>query len=881
MEKRDFQERRLLHPSFFPRILSPGIAELACLPIAGVYNKLKIARTEVKSHLEESGKLRILNRDLPPEPILSWVPLSSVELFRELRETILRARSSDCLREEELLAHYCSSKITPISCTLLAHIVSCEQCLAAIDRHFRRPTLQDREPLDGVASSSEGGKNSITEPGDINHQAMRSIRKSWSRVHEHRPGKLSIAVDGRIVAFHDIQAEHNMLSARIEHPERVQFIEIFSEQDVRLALLPVGDPPPEGSPIRTQHVALSDDRWLELNLTFDGQGLVSQVVYFDPILAIEPIEIQAKSAVAWTPEPNNSIPLPHGILWRKTVQRATVLSRFFRDFVPSAAMAWALALIIIVATTSYLAYRHVNTPIDAREILNQSLKIEMANVQGQTIHQIIRLEEIYADGRVLQQASVDLWKDGDDSRYVRRLYDSRHRLIAAKWRNKTGEYSSLKRRGDDDAAGAHHYLPMSDLWDQDLSARAFGMLRGNEPQVHPFEGGYELTTAGPMEGHPHLIFATLILDRNLHPVREVMRVRDGSEVRELRLVQANYERKPAPSVPDTIFDPENQLQSSQSPHSHAPQLESLPKAIDSDARLAQLQIAVLYQLNNLGADTGAPIEVVRTPYGHIRVSGTVVDRSLTEEIISHLKTLDDRQLLDLKLISPHDGQAQLSAGQRTNLEDMSVYEVGQTKLAVDATLRKHFQSEGLSGGALDSAIRQYSYDALQYAQHALQHAYALNRLGSALSATEFKSIDYSSQRQWTEMVDKHAVDLQEQLRRLHEQLMTIYSLDTEPSDVGSQIVRIENPAQFNQVAKQLLDQTEDLNSDVGNLFTANSSAEKHPAQDALLLTTMNAIPLRQSQEIGRFAAQLNSSGGSSPVNPQINRDDKENRDRRR
>ena len=103
---------------------------------------------------------------------------------------------------------------------------------------------------------------------------LRSLRRRWGGIHEYRPISLSIAVNGQIVAFHDVQGEHSTLSARIEHPERAQFVEVFSEHDVRLALLPVEEMPPHGSSMKSQRVELSDDRWLELVLTFDGWGLI-------------------------------------------------------------------------------------------------------------------------------------------------------------------------------------------------------------------------------------------------------------------------------------------------------------------------------------------------------------------------------------------------------------------------------------------------------------------------------------------------------------------------------------------------------------------------------------------------------------------------------
>src|ERR1700722_4598296 len=88
----------ILH--FFHGYSRREIAELACLPISVIYDKLKVARTEVKSYLHEPDKLRIVNRNLPPGPALQWSLSPPDELFRELHETILHARVSECLSEE-------------------------------------------------------------------------------------------------------------------------------------------------------------------------------------------------------------------------------------------------------------------------------------------------------------------------------------------------------------------------------------------------------------------------------------------------------------------------------------------------------------------------------------------------------------------------------------------------------------------------------------------------------------------------------------------------------------------------------------------------------------------------------------------------------------
>lgn len=59
---------------------------------------------------------------------------------------------------------------------------------------------------------------------------LRSIQRYEAEILEHRPRTLSIAVDGKILASHDVQAQKNVLSARIERPENTSFVEVFSEQ---------------------------------------------------------------------------------------------------------------------------------------------------------------------------------------------------------------------------------------------------------------------------------------------------------------------------------------------------------------------------------------------------------------------------------------------------------------------------------------------------------------------------------------------------------------------------------------------------------------------------------------------------------------------------
>ncbi len=826
------------------------IAELARLPISAIYNKLKTARSEVRSYLEEPGKLRVVNSDALPVPALSWSLLSTVDLFQELRQTILQARRSKCLPQEELLAHYSSTIRTPISCSLLAHIVSCERCLSLVDRHLQRPSLTDREPLDLFGFSPQGGDDPA--PPTMNFETMlQSVERRWRRSHEHRPRTLSLALNGQVIAYHEVRSDHNRLSARIEHPERVQFVEVFSEQQVRLALLSLSEPPPDGPSLVVQHVALSDGRWLELNLSYDGVGLHSEVAYFDPALATATTEEGAEEPPAFFDAKTGPQAAPSGLLHGLRATWA-IFARNLRPMIPSSATAWGMVLAVAIGTAGYFTYRHAYSRMDAAQILNQSIRLQNATLQGQTEHQILLVEESSPSGEILQHGVVDLWKDGDGGRYVRRLYDAQHQMLAIEWRNRNGEAGSRTEGPAHRAPGAGASLT-SEFWNQDLSTQAFSAIGDSTPQIRSVDGGYELTSVGPTQAHPQLVSATLVLDRHLQPIRQIMRVRAGNGVRELRFVQANFERRPAGSVPDAIFNPGSELVSPASREGRSSAGRAHNLAGDNHAQLAELEIAVLYRLHSLGADTGIPIEVLRTPDGRVRVSGMVATDTLKASIDTHLGGLARHELLDLRIRSSRE--IKVPAGDPHRSSVVEAYEVTQPGFAADVRIRRKFAANGLSGERLDAAVAQFSRDALHHAQRALQHAYALDRLGSSVSTAELRTVRLTAQQQWTAMVNDHAAGLETELRSLYGQLAEV-SADAEPAAFNKEAMRIDDPGQFANIAGLLVRQVRDLNRQTGEFFTSSGKPLSDTNLNASTRTIMDTIPLQQAEDVAAFAIRL-------------------------
>jgi len=842
----------ILH--FFHGYFHREIAELACLPVAAIYNKLKAARTELKAHLEDPSKLRFSNRESPPGAAQFWTAIPTPDLFRELRQSILAGRLDACLPEEELLAHYQTAHPTRVPCALLAHIVSCERCLGVIDSHFRRPTLKDRDSLDGFDRSPDA--RDTRTPGNV-PTMLRSVHRRRLRILEHRPASLSIAVNGRIAAFHEVQGEFSLLSVRIEQPETAHFVEVFSEQDVRLALLLTEIRPPEGSHSLSQRTALSDDRWLELKVEFDGLGLNSEVMYFDPALSQSPDyeyeDVEEPASLPSLPAKATPDTLPGS-----SVPFGSALARLLRKLTPSPVPGWAFVLLCLMAGGGYLLYRAEKQPPDVQAILSRSIQTEVTNLAGRTEHQELSVEEIAADGRILAQGSVDLWKDGVSGRYMRRLYDSSHHLVAAEWRMKNGARGSWAAKTGPAVSERNRQLASNDFWMQNLSPRTFRAISERPVRVTATAQGYELSAQTHDAALPELVAATLMVSRRFQTVGEILRMRSGSTVSRVRLMQTGLEIEPNSAVPDSVYDPDFlRSREGEAPRSSiAPAFRTQLSTAD-DARLTELDIGVLYQLNRLGLDTGEPIEVERTPEHRVRVVGTISDDARRSAVVDVLRSLPDHQALDLHLTS----QQQVRLPADVSPQASAVYNVVQNRPLADPVLDVYFESHPPSSGSIDAAVARFESDALTHAQRGLQNAYALDRLGSQFTAEELRAVTPAARRQWTEMVADHAAALRTELRALRGQLTEIGMPGNAASSVKESA--IENPAEFAGAARHLLERTQALNRDVDLAFTSGSSPAAQQSPERILSAAADSIPLPEAGSISRLAARLAGTGGHS------------------
>src|SRR5260370_28502627 len=107
---------------------------------------------------------------------------------------------------------------------------------------------------------------------------------------EHRPQELRIAVNGFILGSQQVSSELSKLALTVKVDEPIGFVEVFSEQGVRLLFLDV-DQPTDGSIEQSAVVDFDCGLALDLSLSFRGPWPTLNVSYHDPTFdAVESTE---------------------------------------------------------------------------------------------------------------------------------------------------------------------------------------------------------------------------------------------------------------------------------------------------------------------------------------------------------------------------------------------------------------------------------------------------------------------------------------------------------------------------------------------------------------------------------------------------------------
>lgn len=833
----------------------PGeIAKVMRSTRAAVEERLRIARSEARQYLKNPKSLRFLQESIgeKTKPVQSGFARTTDEFLSEIRGTIFQSRQGDCLPLEHLEKLYVEGDASGIDHATLGHIVSCPQCLDEVNRLLDLPLLSERFPTDTLGTDTRskgggGGGASGTGGGQVSERDMQRCRKRARDVFEHRPLELCIAVNGHLMAAQKVASELSEQTLSINVAEKIAFIEIFSEQDIRLLLVCVEELSPDGSDKRSARVLLSDDRILEATLSANNPCPTLRVIYSDPSLNAESAAQSHETVGA------DTIPqlAPAAFAQDKTPASEhqphlrgvpNALARFWHSFINPGF--WLrpgtiTTLIALMLVGALLLTRTQAPRVNAADILRRSTIAEETIAANPKIvlHRTINLEERRAHGgELLARHRIEIWQSAAHGIRLRRIYDQQNGLVAGEW-TKTDGTSTIYRRGTepqartapDVAAGA--ILETGELWRLDASARDFNALvaRSAPVTIQERASTYVLNHSSGASGDAQrLVRATLTLNKSdLRAIEQTLVVRRDGDEREYKFTEAGFEQKDANTVSLNLFQPDAELlgqighegdAGKRSGAANVSHPSGLPNAQPAE-RVAspELEIEVTYLLNQIKANLGEQVTMTRITGGALRVEALVETERRKEEILRALAPVINNPAVKVEVNTVAEAVKRQQREQSKPRDATAVreVEVASNRIPADTELRAYFSAR-LVGDAIDEEINRYAGRVMNRSRQALLRASALKSLVKRFSPAEMHGLAPEAHAKWLTMIREHALAYRREVATLKQELRAVFGGSGESANAAV------SEANLAEAAERLLQLSYATDEAVRSAFTISS-----------------------------------------------------------
>jgi RNA polymerase sigma factor (sigma-70 family) len=855
--------------------------------------RLLRARNEVKLFLENPRALGLLEGRLSVGAAPAGFARPADDFLDELRRTVYRSRLGPCLSRLRLKELYRPGAETQPEQAQLAHVVSCPECLDEVNRLLGIPRLSERHPADSITRASRGGgggRPGGASGGGVPPQKMKRLRRSAGEVFEHKPQELCVSVNGHVRGSHRVNSERSELSLVVETAEPISFVEIFSEQDVRLLMLPV-TAPPAGAGEQAAGVGLSDGRRLDISLKFRSPWPAVQVLYYDPTyreveeLASEPLKLDEAILSGAAEAAGQTGGQGHGPRISEVIgaRLKGLLSGEF--WLRPGAATVALALLLI---TTLLVWRSQGpASVSAAELLSRSASAEEAGNPGVVTHSIIRLEERQAGGAVRSGRQIQVWRSAGTGLTVRRLYDEHGQLRAGEWRSADGSravYLSPQARADRPRDAGDAPWEVDDVWRLGLSARDFAALIGRDANARVEEKGdsYLLTYEGGAETAVRgLVRATLVLNRrNLRATEQSLTVRQGESERYFIFTEVLYESWPKGSTPPKVFERDAEFGDARAVSGEQPaagattssKAEAHTSSAPDERATMALEVEVLKLLNQAGADLGEQVSVARTPQGSLHVQAVVDTEERKAQILSALAPVMGESALVVEVVTAVEAQRRKTQTPKPpGPTTVRQFEPGDDHVPADTELRRYLRARGGDGEQLEADVLSFSVRASTHSRNALQHAWALKRLVGRFSAQEMDSLDMASKLKWLSMMREHADAVRREAAALRRQLQPVFPPDRAVPPGGSPGAPAAEGVAGG--AARLLEMCSTVDAMTGAAFTVSAGpsapAEVRSARywRALLGAEMLAEQLRRYAQESSRSAGAKRREGAQPSAP--------------
>jgi DNA-directed RNA polymerase specialized sigma24 family protein len=783
-----------------------------------VADLLGAARREARLYLDQPQRLRFM-REHPNMGITDLrIGEQSGDLIQELRRAIFRSCEGACWTKKELKDICSRAGAASIAGKTLSHIVSCSRCLDIVNRELGLPLLAERYPTDtlgpdsgdgggGVGGSGGGsagdrntGAGESKMSGNFSAESINRFRSRLRDVIEHEPKELHIAVNGQVLGSQAVNADLNEQNLHLDEAEKIGFIEVFSEQGIRLVSLSV-EPPPGGPFKRQAQVNLSEERTIQIALEFGGSGANLKVIYQHPgykqdVAAGEiPEEFGSFSAESAVDEGDRDGRSLFGGLrtgWGSWSGMGPGL------------IATAVALLFVVAL---IAVRMSSRPVLAAELLERSEANDRA-ARGNPellLHRVVELEERDAAlDRVLSRRRVEIWQSAAKGVEVRRAYDEQGKLLAGEWRQGDGSRTLLYPGGEsfEDRAenpGGARSAPRSadEAWRLDLSAAAFSALIGSSSAATVEERGesYLLKFINQSSGQAsiaELRSATLRLGRSgLRALEQTLLVESDLGLREYRFSEVRFDRLGLGEVSSRVFDREPMLSKPEAVEAKV--LKPDPPAGDAAARpevtpapaatphvyvaTVELEIEALVLLDAVGATLGEEVSVTRTLDGTLQIEGVVENAERKNAILAALDPIHRHRAVRVRIETPEEAEHRLEQ-MRSTAVAVSIQEAAPlaSRIPVDAELRRYLTSLGVAPENLDEEINRFANRMLRGSRQALLYAWSLRNLVERFSPAELQGLDPQARSKWLGLIAEHSAGYRREIATMRRDLAPVFNI---------------------------------------------------------------------------------------------------------
>jgi len=849
---------------FFHGYYPSEIASVTRTTRTAVDKWLQIARAEARLYINNPACLTFMRDSQVRE--LSGIDfgLSATGFLNELREEIFRSRRSECLRAEEIREKYRAAEAGSLDCDHLAHIVSCAQCLNLINHLLGLPLLSQRSPSDTLGSKSRpksgppGGGSSGAVSGD--GPATKCLRRVKETI-EHKPKELRIAANGYFLASHKIRSELSEQDLSLNVGEPIGFVEVFSEQGIRLILFEI-EPPPEGAFDQTALVKFGDGRSLETKVSFNNPWPTLRLVYADPTfteaesLNLAALETEANDLASAGPATDDNSGgnarrrLLLFVIWLK----ALVASRLW---LRPATVTTLFALTLIA---SLLLYLHSSTPIvPSAELLSQAIRAEeiIAGKKDQVLHRSINLEERLVDcqlaivdcrlsssaspptGKLIAQHRIEVWQSAEKGITARRLYDERGALVAGDWIRRDGEKQPVLGNVDGSRTiyRAHHAAPEPEstigkrqsaignmeVWQLSPSAKEISQLIGNTQNARVQELSntyvirYEVTAALQVtvvlsRDDLHASEMTLVIESQESENRSQKsegssepRLSANRQWREYRFVETSFERRPVSAVAPAVFEPDAILLGGAGTSgrgntkiSSPPPFAITPTPV---VATAALEVEVLRLLNEAKADLGEQVTVTRTPGGPVQIQAMVETEARKTEIVRALSSVTGNPAVKVEVETVAEAlKRQPQTKSSSGPVVIQRIESANNENPIQEELHRYFAAK--DENRTNEQVRRFADEMVGDSQQAMRHAWALKRLLSQFSPEDIRTLSPEARGKWLALIHAHARAFEQGARRLREKLAPILFPSSSSSDAPDEI-RISDDAELARAVDQL------------------------------------------------------------------------------